>query len=65
MHDAAVRAALGISQQRIAELAGVGRDSVRLYEANPSALGERTRSACAHVYRVLRSALERLRPKGR
>jgi predicted transcriptional regulator len=64
VQDGVVRVTLGISLERVAKWAGVGRDTVRMYEANPRAVGEDTRAACAEVYRVLRDALGRLeRPR--
>lgn len=58
---AQVRTVLGMSREKVAELAGVGRDTVRIFEANPAAVSEDTRVACGHVYRELARALQRIR----
>jgi hypothetical protein len=58
---AQVRTEFGISQEWIAHEANVGRDSVRMYEANPAAVGDGVREACTHVYRELALCLRRIR----
>ncbi len=60
MRDSAVRCAVGMSQKEVARWASVGLESVRLYEANPNAVGARVRDACSRVYRELHGHLARL-----
>lgn len=55
-----VRAALGLSQVRIAGLAGVTVTSVRIHELDPLALQNETRAKIDAVYAELRTAFVRV-----
>jgi hypothetical protein len=60
VRDQAVRELLGIPLTRAAKLAGVGKDTLRLYEADPQAVkGDTTRRACERLYAELRELLAR------
>ena len=60
VRDQAVREELGIPLTRAARLVGVAPLTLRLYEADPSAVrGEELRLACAELYAQLRALLGR------
>ena len=58
--DRAVRVELGIPRSVAAKLAGVSRNTLRLYEIDPiGVVGPITRAACAALYEDLRGLLHR------
>lgn len=61
MKSGSIRAAMGISRERVARWAGVSETLVVIYEANPTAVvGDKRRGAIAHVYAVLTEAHAKL-----
>lgn len=64
--DRAVRVALGIPRVTAARLAGVAKNTLMLYELDPSGVvGPKTRAACAALFADLRELLERLERRRR